>query len=79
MHTYLISSNVKANTGFYNSVGFFTVKEVLLGDDNPAWKEPPVVFAIVSVCMLWLIASTDALPFQMVRETPNCDVVEGKV
>ncbi|KAG9218881.1 hypothetical protein CCMSSC00406_0001005 [Pleurotus cornucopiae] len=40
--TYLESSNV-ANTGFYESHGFITVGEIVCGDDNPAWKEPPVV------------------------------------
>lgn len=77
--TYLISSNVKANTGFYNSLGFFTVKELLLGDDNPTWKEPPVVVAVVCLCMPWLIGFTDMLSFQMVRESSNREIVEGKV
>ncbi|KAF4575096.1 hypothetical protein EYR36_006452 [Pleurotus pulmonarius] len=40
--TYLESSNV-ANTGFYESHGFRTIEEIQCGDDNPAWKEPPVV------------------------------------
>ena len=77
--TYLVSSNVKANTGFYNSLGFFTVKELSLGDDNPTWKEPPVVVAVVCVCMPWLIGFTDVLSFQMVRESSNREIVEGKV
>lgn len=43
----LISSNVKANTGFYNSLGFQTVATVFLGDD-PDWHESLVPVAIVS-------------------------------
>ncbi|KAK7695768.1 hypothetical protein QCA50_000405 [Cerrena zonata] len=44
--TMLISSNVKANTGFYNSLGFQTVATIFLGDD-PDWHEPPVPVAIM--------------------------------
>ncbi|KDQ29465.1 hypothetical protein PLEOSDRAFT_1103485 [Pleurotus ostreatus PC15] len=44
--TYLESSNV-ANTGFYESHGFRTVGEIVCGDDNPAWKEPPVVVKLM--------------------------------
>jgi len=43
---YLVSSNAK-NTGFYNSVGFFTVGEIVLGDSNPEWEEPPVVMSVM--------------------------------
>ncbi|KAI5115698.1 hypothetical protein M0805_002562 [Coniferiporia weirii] len=39
--TYLFSSNL-ANTEFYNSLGFFTLAEVVVGDDNPSWTRPPV-------------------------------------
>jgi len=45
--SYLVSSNVEANTRFYNHVGFRIVKEFLLGDDNPTWKRAPVVIAIM--------------------------------
>ncbi|KAL4265043.1 Acyl-CoA N-acyltransferase [Pleurotus pulmonarius] len=44
--TYLESSNV-ANTGFYESHGFRTIEEIQCGDDNPAWKEPPVVVKLM--------------------------------
>jgi len=45
--TWLTSSDVATNTGFYNNLGFPTVAEVTLGDDNPTWKEPPVQVAIM--------------------------------
>ncbi|CAL1701148.1 unnamed protein product [Somion occarium] len=45
--TWLVSSNVKDNTGFYNSLGFFTVGEFTLGDDNPTWHEAPFPVAIM--------------------------------
>ncbi|THH30901.1 hypothetical protein EUX98_g3295 [Antrodiella citrinella] len=44
--SYLGSSNVETNTPFYNSVGFYTVKEFVVGDD-PTWKKPPVVIAVM--------------------------------
>ena len=46
--TVLVSSNVKVNTGFYNSLGFQTVATIYLGDD-PDWYEEPVPVAIVSL------------------------------
>jgi len=42
LKTWLVSSNVKANTTFYNNLGFFNVKTIILGDENPTWKESPV-------------------------------------
>lgn len=45
---WLSNSNVKANTAFYNSLGFVTVHELSIGDENPTWDEPPVKVAIVS-------------------------------
>ncbi|PSR75051.1 hypothetical protein PHLCEN_2v9381, partial [Hermanssonia centrifuga] len=40
--TWLGSSNVAVNTEFYNSLGFFTVDRIFLGDSDRTWKEPPV-------------------------------------
>ncbi|CAL1701149.1 unnamed protein product [Somion occarium] len=45
--TWLVSSNVEANTGFYNRLGFFTIGEITLGEHNPTWDEPPVVVAVM--------------------------------
>lgn len=39
--SYLISSNT-ANTEFYNSHGFFTLAETVVGDNNPSWKGAPI-------------------------------------
>jgi len=44
--TMLVSSNI-ANTAFYESLGFRTIKEVVVGDDNPTWTEPPVILGIM--------------------------------
>ncbi|KDQ29466.1 hypothetical protein PLEOSDRAFT_1112289 [Pleurotus ostreatus PC15] len=55
--TYLESSNV-ANTGFYESHGFITVGEIVCGDDNPAWKEPPVVVKLMVREHGWPAAGT---------------------
>ncbi|KAJ3518079.1 hypothetical protein NLJ89_g93 [Agrocybe chaxingu] len=43
---WLESSNV-LNTEFYNSHGFYTVGEALLGEENPTWTDKPVA---VRVC-----------------------------
>ena len=45
---WLGSSNVAANTGFYNSLGFKTVEIFFLGNDNPTWTEDPIPIALVS-------------------------------
>ncbi|KAJ3488792.1 hypothetical protein NLI96_g2578 [Meripilus lineatus] len=45
--SWLFSSNVEANTGFYNNLGYITVATFLLGDDNPTWRERPVTIALV--------------------------------
>lgn len=45
---YLVSSNVAANTAFYNHVGYLTVKEIYVGDNDPSWKNPPIPVALVS-------------------------------
>ena len=45
---YLLSSDVEANTAFYNRVGYRTVKTFYLGDNNPSWNEAPVPVALVS-------------------------------
>ncbi|THH31292.1 hypothetical protein EUX98_g2865 [Antrodiella citrinella] len=42
LETYLVSGNVEANTRFYNNLGFFAVKTIVLGDDNPTWKNAPI-------------------------------------
>jgi hypothetical protein len=44
--TWLQSSNI-ANTEFYNSHGFFTIAEVVVGENNPTWDGEPVVVSIV--------------------------------
>lgn len=63
--TYLFSSN-PINTEFYNSHGFFTLAELLVGEDEPTWKKPPVPIALVSIpmiCLPWnsvlIVLSTD--------------------
>ncbi|KAJ3536140.1 hypothetical protein NM688_g6877 [Phlebia brevispora] len=43
--TWLVSSNI-ANTGFYQSLGFEIKGEIVLGDDNPTWREPAVVMFV---------------------------------
>lgn len=49
--TYLFSSN-PINTEFYNSHGFFTLAELMVGDDDPTWKKPPVPIALVSTSQI---------------------------
>ncbi|KAL0947539.1 hypothetical protein HGRIS_013635 [Hohenbuehelia grisea] len=44
--TFLESSNI-ANTAFYESHGFKTVSEAIIGDEEPTWKRPPVVVKIM--------------------------------
>lgn len=44
--SWLVSSNI-SNEPFYNSLGFSTRANVILGDDNPTWHKPPVVVKIV--------------------------------
>ena len=58
--SWLISSN-PANEGFYNTLGFKTEKEILLGDDNPTWTGPPIVVALVRA--LYIAASTEPYNF----------------
>lgn len=43
---WLISSNV-VNTGFYESFGFVSKEDVVLGGENPTWTEPPVIVRVV--------------------------------
>ncbi len=45
--SWLASSNVAANTGFYNSLGYNTIAMFVVGEDNPTWKGSPIVVAIV--------------------------------
>ncbi|KAH8106043.1 hypothetical protein BXZ70DRAFT_412533 [Cristinia sonorae] len=47
LKTYLVSSNRDANTEFYNRLGFFAVKKFVLGEQNPTWREAPVVIEIM--------------------------------
>ncbi|KAF9051762.1 hypothetical protein BJ165DRAFT_1451166 [Panaeolus papilionaceus] len=42
-----LSSSNKDNTKFYNAHGFKTVKEVVVGDDNPTWNKPPIVLSLM--------------------------------
>lgn len=44
--SWLMSSNVN-NTGFYNSLGFVTEADILMGDDDPDWDTKPVVIKLV--------------------------------
>ncbi|TFK43701.1 hypothetical protein BDQ12DRAFT_191612 [Crucibulum laeve] len=44
--SYLVSSNI-ANTEFYNSHGFKTARDILIGDQNPNWRKPPVVVKLM--------------------------------
>ncbi|EKM54617.1 uncharacterized protein PHACADRAFT_185527 [Phanerochaete carnosa HHB-10118-sp] len=45
--TFLLSSNL-INTGFYNSFGFVEGAKIVLGNDDPTWREPPVVVLVGS-------------------------------
>jgi GNAT superfamily N-acetyltransferase len=45
---YLLSSN-NANTFFYESHGFDTAVEIVLGDNDPTWDKKPFIIKIVSV------------------------------
>ncbi|KAJ8456667.1 hypothetical protein ONZ45_g18630 [Pleurotus djamor] len=45
--SYLYSCNVAANTKFYMSHGFLPVADILAGDDDPEWDEPPVVVQLM--------------------------------
>ncbi len=64
-----MSSNIN-NTSFYNSLGFMTAADVLLGDNDPDWHAPPVVIKIVR-----RIHSTECVKSnirdQMIREVPE--------
>ncbi|KAF8897726.1 hypothetical protein BD779DRAFT_397986 [Infundibulicybe gibba] len=42
-----LSTDTKENVKFYNSHGFKTVDEAVLGNENPGWDEPPVVMSIM--------------------------------
>ncbi|KAJ8454506.1 hypothetical protein ONZ45_g19279 [Pleurotus djamor] len=45
--SYLYSSNVAANTKFYMSHGYLPVAEILAGDDDPEWDNPPVAVQLM--------------------------------
>ncbi|KAF7798887.1 hypothetical protein EIP86_010115 [Pleurotus ostreatoroseus] len=64
--TWLISSNA-LNEGFYNSLGFETAKEIVLGDDNPTWNEPPVVIALDTILLQDVVPRTFAAPSTVMR------------
>lgn len=42
LRLYLFSSNMKANSTFYQNLGFRSVHRFTVGEDNPAWNDPPV-------------------------------------
>ena len=44
---YLISTDER-NEGFYKEAGFVVVEQWTLGENNPRWKQKPVVVSIVS-------------------------------
>lgn len=44
--TVLVCSNV-ANTTFYESHGFTTIAETLIGDDDPTWREKPFTVKVM--------------------------------
>ncbi|GJE84058.1 hypothetical protein PsYK624_001330 [Phanerochaete sordida] len=44
--TALTSSN-PANTGFYNSLGFVEAAQIVLGDEDPTWQEPPLILLVM--------------------------------
>lgn len=44
--SWLESSNIK-NTEFYESHGFVGVVDVVIGNHNPTWHEPPVIVKVV--------------------------------
>lgn len=46
--SWLLSSNI-VNTPFYEHCGFTAAKEIIMGDDNPAWTKPPFKMLIVRV------------------------------
>ena len=60
--SWLLSSNV-VNTPFYEHCGFSIVKEIVMGDDNPAWTRPPFKMLIVRtlVSVLCVLAQTHGL------------------
>ena len=49
--TSLISSNL-ANSAFYNSLGLVEKAQIILGDDNPTWIEPPITLLVVRLRVL---------------------------
>jgi hypothetical protein len=53
---WLNSSNIE-NKEFYESHGFQTVAEIVIGNDNPTWHHPPIIAEIVSL-------SRRQIPFQ---------------
>ncbi len=68
------------NTGYYNYLGFITVKEFTLGEENPTWKEPPVIIAIVSQNIILCQRTTYLVKgaIQMIRE-PGLEAKDAKV
>ncbi|KAL4249111.1 hypothetical protein ABKN59_005785 [Abortiporus biennis] len=44
---FLFSSNVKANTVFYNNLRYEIIDTFTLGEDNPKWDKEPVTIALM--------------------------------
>lgn len=57
--SWLLSSNV-ANTRFYESWGYVTVKEIMIGENNATWKKPP--FPVLIVCLSAFVLLSLGLP-----------------
>lgn len=61
----VINGNVDANTAFYNSLGYIAVERFYLGENNPAWDDPPVPIDLVRmvghlIAFVMITLSTDA-------------------
>ncbi|KZT73057.1 hypothetical protein DAEQUDRAFT_504632 [Daedalea quercina L-15889] len=71
--SWLLSSNV-ANTAFYESCGFVGVKEIMIGDDNPTWTQPPFPILIMvrpTHSQLSFDASKEKLSMTMLEHSPG--------
>lgn len=49
--SWLLSSNV-ANTRFYELWGYVVVKELMIGETNPAWGNSPLPVLVVGVLII---------------------------
>ena len=52
---------------FYESFGFVRTADVVLGEDNPKWENPPVVVPLVGRSFPPCIGSRLSATMQMVR------------